>query len=166
MARKKKSPIVTRTRKSGKKKASQDSSKKPKSIQWALNPKWTDALVSYCINHPIFRSQLFSDSNSNAQEEGRGKKTVGKDSKTSLHGILAQAIFANDPEQKGGYAENPSRYATSIETRLRRYSSLGPFQKILCSHPIFQTEGRVSEASQGAGSYWRWLGAQGHYSRQ
>ncbi|KAF6758819.1 hypothetical protein DFP72DRAFT_1064335 [Ephemerocybe angulata] len=92
---------------------------KRKNLDWVTNTKWTDTLITYLTTHPIFRAKLFSDSNADAAKEGRSK-AVGKDSKNKHYGTLAEHIFANDVNEKAGFALKPTRYATSVETRLRR----------------------------------------------
>ncbi|KAF6758134.1 hypothetical protein DFP72DRAFT_1065387 [Ephemerocybe angulata] len=92
---------------------------KRKNLDWVTNTKWTDTLITYLTTHPIFRAKLFSDSNADAAKEGRSK-AVGKDSKNKHYGTLAEHIFANDVNEKAGFALKPTRYSTSVETRLRR----------------------------------------------
>ncbi|KAF6749202.1 hypothetical protein DFP72DRAFT_763299, partial [Ephemerocybe angulata] len=62
------------------------------SLEWAKNPAWTDLIVTYLTTHPSFRAKLFSDSTNDAAKEGRAKH-VGKDSKSTLYGTLAEHVF-------------------------------------------------------------------------
>jgi len=93
--------------------------KRAPDIQWARNPDWTHTLIEYFTNHVEFRIKLFSDSTADATREGRSKHTA-KDSKAQQYAMLAKAIFANEPGQSALYLQNPGRYATAVETRLRR----------------------------------------------
>jgi hypothetical protein len=89
-------------------------------IQWVKNPDWTYSLLNYLVDHVAFRLKLFSDSTSDAAKEGRSKLTA-KDGKTQQYAILAMHIFAEEPGQSALYLQNPTRYGTAVETRLRRY---------------------------------------------
>ncbi|KAJ7315805.1 hypothetical protein DFH08DRAFT_820378 [Mycena albidolilacea] len=88
-------------------------------VNWVKNPQWTHSLVAYLCAHPDVWRKLFSDSTAEAKKEKR-KKDVAKDSKAIQHGVLAQAIFEDDPSERARYANDPTKYATSVETRLRR----------------------------------------------
>jgi hypothetical protein len=90
-------------------------------LKWAApeHAHWTWSLIDYLINHPDFRRGLFGDSTKEAREAGR-RKVVAKDTKTQQHAKLAVYIFSNDGLEREGYVENPLRYRTSVETRLRR----------------------------------------------
>lgn len=88
-------------------------------IEWAKNADWTWSLISYLTDHPAFRKKLFSDSTSDASKEGR-QKAVGKDGKPQQYAVIAKYIFENEETQSGHYASSPVRFATSVETRLRR----------------------------------------------
>ncbi|KAJ7836701.1 hypothetical protein B0H14DRAFT_2589599 [Mycena olivaceomarginata] len=88
-------------------------------VNWVKNLQWTHSLVAYLCAHPDVRRKLFSDSTAEAKKEKR-KKDVAKDGKAVQHGVLAQAIFEDDPSERARYANDPTKYATSVETRLRR----------------------------------------------
>jgi hypothetical protein len=97
--------------------------KRAPEIQWAKNPDWTHSLIEYLANHISFRLKLFSDSTADAVKENRSKLTA-KDSKIQQHGVLAKHIFSAEPGQSSLYLQNPGRYTTAVETRLRRCVSL------------------------------------------
>jgi hypothetical protein len=63
---------------------------------------------------------LFSDSTAEAKKEGRSKE-VAKDGKTIQYGVLAKYIFEEDPSEQARYFNDPGKYTTSVETRLRRH---------------------------------------------
>ncbi|KAJ7868543.1 hypothetical protein B0H14DRAFT_2572278 [Mycena olivaceomarginata] len=88
-------------------------------VNWVKNLQWTHSLVAYLCAHPDVRRKLFSDSTAEAKKEKR-KKDVAKDGKAVQHGVLTQAIFEDDPSERARYANDPTKYATSVETRLRR----------------------------------------------
>ncbi|KAJ3506173.1 hypothetical protein NLJ89_g7015 [Agrocybe chaxingu] len=88
-------------------------------IEWVKNPDWTWALIAYLTDHVIFRTKLFSDSTADAAREGRNK-AVTKDGKSQQYGVLAKHIFEDEPSQAKAYKQDPIRFATSVETRLRR----------------------------------------------
>ena len=92
-------------------------------IQWAKNPNWTDTLLEYLHNNVGFRIKLFSDSTADASKQGRPKLTA-KDGKIQQYAVLVKYIFATEPGQRSLYLQNPSRFGTGVETRLRRYVSL------------------------------------------
>ncbi|KAJ7074852.1 hypothetical protein B0H15DRAFT_957044 [Mycena belliarum] len=92
---------------------------KREQVNWAKNSQWTDLLVSYLTENPTFRIKLFSDSTADAKKEKRAKQ-VAKDGKTVQYGVLAKHIFADDNNEAPRYANDPVKYATSVETRLRR----------------------------------------------
>ena len=94
-------------------KATVSSSPRAPNIEWVKNPSWTWTLISYLTDHPDFRQKLFSD-----PEERRAQAC--KDTKTQQYSILAAAIFSKDSAQADSFKANPQRYATSVETRLRR----------------------------------------------
>ncbi|KAJ7851212.1 hypothetical protein B0H13DRAFT_2400067 [Mycena leptocephala] len=48
------------------------------------------------------------------------KKLVGKDGKPQQYALLAKNIFQEDPKEQARYANNPGKYTTATETRLRR----------------------------------------------
>ena len=96
-------------------------SKRAPDIQWAKNPDWTHTLISYLGDHLSFCLKIFSDSTADATKEGRMKYTA-KDGKNQQYAVLTQHIFAAEPSQSALYLQNPARYATAVETRLRRYS--------------------------------------------
>lgn len=93
--------------------------KREPNISWEKNPKWTDLLVAFLLDNPGFRIRLFSDSTVEAKSAGRAK-LVAKDGKAQQYGVLAKHVFENDTVEGARYAEKPSRFATSVETRLRR----------------------------------------------
>ena len=105
-------------------------SKRAPDIQWAKNPNWTYTLIAYLGNYVSFRLKLFSDSTADATKEGRAKHTA-KDGKVQQYATLAKHIFATEPGQSALYLQNPGRYGTAVETRLRRYSNL--FYVHLCN---------------------------------
>jgi hypothetical protein len=92
---------------------------KPPNIEWVKHPEWTWSLVTYLTDHPIFHAKLFSDSTADAAREGR-PKAQAKEGKSFQYATLAQHIFEHDPLQADGYKTKPTRYLTSVETRLRR----------------------------------------------
>jgi hypothetical protein len=94
--------------------------KRAPNIQWAKNPDWTFTLIAYLGDHVSFRLKLFSDSTADATKEGRTKHTP-KDGKVQQYAALAKHIFAAEPGQSTLYLQNPGRYSTAVETRLRRY---------------------------------------------
>jgi hypothetical protein len=94
--------------------------KRAPDIQWVKNPDWTYTLIAYLGDHPTFRLRLFSDSTADASKAGRPKLTA-KDGKVQQYGVLAKQIFAKEPGQSALYLQNPGRYGTAVETRLRRY---------------------------------------------
>lgn len=89
-------------------------------IEWTKNPDWTWTLVAYLTSHPTFRHKLFSDSTSTANKENRAK-AVGKDGRQQMYATLAKHIFKEDEKEGANYAKKPARFATAVETRLRRY---------------------------------------------
>lgn len=89
-------------------------------INWVKNPQWTDLLVEYLTNNPDFRIKLFSDSTAEAKKEQRNKQ-VAKDGKPLQYKALAKHIFGEDPREEARYSNEPAKYATSTETRLRRF---------------------------------------------
>lgn len=93
--------------------------KRAPEIQWAKNPSWTYTLIEYLGDHVGFRLKLFSDSTADATRENRPKLTA-KDSKSQQYTVLARHIFAGEPGQSSLFLQNPGRYATAVETRLRR----------------------------------------------
>ena len=97
--------------------------KRAPDIQWAKNPDWTHTLITYLGDHVTFRLKLFSDSTADATKEGRIKLTA-KDGKAQQYAVLAKHIFAAEPGQSALYLQNPGRYGTAVETRLRRYDHL------------------------------------------
>jgi hypothetical protein len=110
-------------------------SKRAPDIQWAKNPDWTFTLVAYLGDHVAFRLKLFSDSTADATKEGRMKHTA-KDGKAQQYAELAKHIFAAEAGQSSLYLQNPGRYGTAVETRLRRYDyllSVYLYQLTFCS---------------------------------
>jgi hypothetical protein len=93
--------------------------KRAPEIHWAKNPHWTFTLIEFLGDNVGFRLKLFSDSTADAVREGRPKLTA-KESKSQQHAILAKHIFASEPGQSALYLQNPGRYSTAVETRLRR----------------------------------------------
>ncbi|KAJ6548524.1 hypothetical protein B0H19DRAFT_1074377 [Mycena capillaripes] len=88
-------------------------------VNWAKNRQWTDSLVTYLSDNPDFRRKLFSDSTAEAKKEQR-LKLVAKDGKSAQYAVLAKFIFEEDPKEQARYLNDPSKYATSVETRIRR----------------------------------------------
>lgn len=88
-------------------------------IQWAKNPQWTQSIINYLTNHLLFRIKLFSDSTRDSVKEGR-TKIVAKDGRPQHYATLAKHVFAEEESMKDAYALQPSRFATSVDTRLRR----------------------------------------------
>lgn len=97
--------------------------KRAPEIQWAKHPDWTFTLIAYLGNHVVFRLKLFSDSTADAAKEGRAKH-IAKDGKVQQYAVLAKHIFAAEPGQSALYLQNPGRFGTAVETRLRRYDLL------------------------------------------
>ncbi|KAJ6471178.1 hypothetical protein DFH09DRAFT_1220511 [Mycena vulgaris] len=96
------------------------SGKQPRTVvNWIQNPSWTEALITYLCEHPEFRIKLFSDSTAEAKQQGR-PKLVGKDGRPQQYTVLAAYIFKEDEKEQVRYASNPPKYATAVETRLRR----------------------------------------------
>ena len=100
-------------------------------IQWAKNPNWTFILISYLGNHVSFCLKLFSDLTADATKEGCMKHTA-KDGKIQQYAILAKHIFAAEPGQSVLYLQNPGRYGTAVEARLRQYDDSRFFIYLLC----------------------------------
>ena len=46
---------------------------------------------------------------------------MAKDGKIQQYAALAKHIFASEPGQSSLYLQNPRRYGTAVETRLRQY---------------------------------------------
>ncbi|KAJ7443069.1 hypothetical protein B0H11DRAFT_2204324 [Mycena galericulata] len=96
------------------------SGKKPREVvNWVQNPQWTRSIITYLTDNPPFRIKLFSDSTADAKQDGRAK-LVGKDGKPQQFAILGAYVFSEDPKEQARYANNPGKYATSVETRMRR----------------------------------------------
>ncbi|KAJ7461450.1 hypothetical protein FB451DRAFT_1371191 [Mycena latifolia] len=93
--------------------------KKRMIVNWIQNPHWTAKIITYLFEHPEFRIRLFSDSTAEAKEAGRAK-LVGKDGKPQQYGVLAKHVFKDDPKEQARYANNAAKYATAVDTRLRR----------------------------------------------
>ncbi|KAJ7187546.1 hypothetical protein GGX14DRAFT_306442, partial [Mycena pura] len=79
----------------------------------------TDMLVEYLSENPEFRIKLFSDSTAEAKKEDR-KKQVAKDGKAVQCAVLAKYIFEDDEQEQARYANDPAKFAGTVETRLRR----------------------------------------------
>jgi hypothetical protein len=62
---------------------------------------------------------MFSDSTADATKEGRPKHTA-KDGKAQQYAVLTKHIFEGQPGQSALYLQNPGRYSTAVETRLRQ----------------------------------------------
>ena len=97
--------------------------KRSPNIQWAKNPDWTFALISYLGNHVSFRLKLFSDLTADATKEGRLKHTE-KVGKIQQYAILTKHISTAEPGQSALYLQNAGRYGTAVETRLQQYDDL------------------------------------------
>ncbi|KAJ7497809.1 hypothetical protein B0H11DRAFT_1639326, partial [Mycena galericulata] len=93
--------------------------KKRSIVNWIKNPNWTDKLIEYLVDDPRFRIKLFSDSTAEAKKAGR-QKLVGKDGKTHQYTQLAAYIFKEDPAEEARYANAPKKYASAVETRLKK----------------------------------------------
>jgi hypothetical protein len=88
-------------------------------IEWVNHPNWTWALVTYLTDHPDFRENIFSCRTVDAAKEGPAMQ-VTKEPKSRQYAVLAKVIFSKEPMQTDDFRANPQRYATSVETRLRR----------------------------------------------
>ncbi|KAJ7688332.1 hypothetical protein B0H14DRAFT_3053011 [Mycena olivaceomarginata] len=94
-------------------------SKRRQSLNWVKNKHWTHTLAAYLCENPSFRKKLFGDSTAEAKKDGVKKETA-KDGKAVQFQTLAQVIFEDDPKEQARYSNDPSKYALSVETRLRR----------------------------------------------
>lgn len=99
--------------------------KKRTIVNWVKNPHWTHKIMEYLIDNPTFRIKLFSDSTAEAKKAGR-QKLVGKDGKPQQYAQLAEYVFKDDPAEMVRFASNVQKYASAVETRLRR--------RVICSH--------------------------------
>ena len=126
-------------------------SKRSPDIQWAKNPDWTYTLISYLGDHVSFCLKLFSDSTADATKEGRAKHTA-KDGKIQQYAVLAKHIFADEPGQSSLYLQNPGRYGTAVETRLRRYDI--SILSMFFTNMFFKPQSRVCGSSKGAQKHW------------
>jgi hypothetical protein len=102
--------------------------KKPraKPIKWDDNKEWTQRAINYLLENPTFRKKLFSDSTTEAKEEGR-KKVQGHEGKIILYGIVAQAIFMHedsDQETRLEYEADPNKFARSTQQQFARFVSI------------------------------------------
>ncbi|KAJ7724795.1 hypothetical protein B0H16DRAFT_1239175, partial [Mycena metata] len=88
-------------------------------VNWEKNREWTDKMVEYLTINSSFRKKLFSDSTADAKKDKRAK-AVAKDGKSVQYGELAKYIFKDEPNEQARYANDPGKYATAVETRLRR----------------------------------------------
>ncbi|KAJ7120058.1 hypothetical protein C8R44DRAFT_529464, partial [Mycena epipterygia] len=79
----------------------------------------THKIMEYLIDNPTFRIKLFSDSTAEAKRAGR-QKLVGKDGKQQQYAQLAEYVFKDDPAEMVRFASNIQKYASAVETRLRR----------------------------------------------
>jgi hypothetical protein len=122
-------------------------------IQWVKNPNWTDTLLEYLHDNVAFRIKLFSDSTADATKQARVKLTA-KDGKVQQYATLAKHIFATEPGQSSLYLQNPSRFGTAVETRLRRCV-------FLAVHVYIATKRIQSQIRL----YWLFKGARKHGSR-
>ncbi|KAF8224729.1 hypothetical protein L208DRAFT_1309442, partial [Tricholoma matsutake] len=77
----------------------------------------TDRIIDWLTNHVNDHILLFSDNMQDASAEGRRLKT-GKSSKMVYYHKITVAVFANDPDVKGNYAQDPERYAKSVENHI------------------------------------------------
>ncbi|KAJ7131096.1 hypothetical protein C8R44DRAFT_594956, partial [Mycena epipterygia] len=80
----------------------------------------THKIMEYLIDNPKFRIKLFSDSTAEAKKAGR-QKLVGKDGKQQQYAQLAEYVFKDDPAEMVRFASNIQKYASAVETRLRRH---------------------------------------------
>ncbi|KAJ7122167.1 hypothetical protein C8R44DRAFT_705166, partial [Mycena epipterygia] len=71
------------------------------------------------IDNPTFCIKLFSESTAEAKKAGR-QKLVGKDGKQQQYAQLAEYVFKDDPAEMVRFASNIQKYASAVETRLRR----------------------------------------------
>jgi hypothetical protein len=102
--------------------------KKPraKPIRWDDNKEWTHRAINYLVENPTFRKKLFSDSTTEAKEEGR-KKVQGHEGKIILYGTIAQAIFTHedtDQETRLEYDADPNKFARSTQQQFARLVSV------------------------------------------
>jgi hypothetical protein len=121
-------------------------------IEWTKNLVWTDSLVTYLSENPAFHIKLFSDSTAAAKKAGRDKLTA-KDGRPQQWATLAAAIFADDESQKVAFGETPQRFATSVETCMRRYVDVS-----WCYVAVSFASPRLKSDYQG---YIKTLGAMG-----
>jgi hypothetical protein len=112
-------------------------------VSWQKNPQWTNKLVAYLSKHPDFRRKLFSDSTTAAKQEGRMKLTA-KDGKAQQYGVLAHAIFHDEPTQSVTFNTKPGKFATAVETRLRRLEL-----SLLCYSTLYLNIFRLKADYQG-----------------
>ncbi|KAF8228635.1 hypothetical protein L208DRAFT_997725, partial [Tricholoma matsutake] len=78
----------------------------------------TDCIIDWLMNNVNDCILLFSNNMQDASAEGRRLKT-GKSSKMVYYCKIAVAVFTNDPDKKGNYAQDPERYAKSVENHIR-----------------------------------------------
>jgi hypothetical protein len=102
--------------------------KKPraKPIRWDDHKKWTQRAINYLIENPTFRKKLFSDSTTEAKDEGR-KKVQGHEGKIIMYRTMAQAIFTHedtDQETRLEYEADPNKFARSTQQQFARSVSI------------------------------------------
>jgi hypothetical protein len=83
-------------------------------VSWVKNSQWTDKLVAYLCKYPDFCQKLFSDSTGAAKQEGCMKMTA-KDREAQQYGVLAYAMFHNEPTQLATFDIKPAKFATTVE---------------------------------------------------
>ncbi|KAH7903797.1 hypothetical protein BJ138DRAFT_986383, partial [Hygrophoropsis aurantiaca] len=90
-------------------------------ISWVNDPTRTDRILDWFDANPMDTLKLFSDSTSEAKEEGRSVQT-GKSSKTVYHKAIATAVFSVDKDTaiRADFAVHPVRYQKSLASYLGR----------------------------------------------
>ncbi|KAJ7486870.1 hypothetical protein FB451DRAFT_1535021 [Mycena latifolia] len=101
-------PKATRRRQEKKKKKK----KKRSIVNWLKNAHWTQAVITYLIDHPKFRIKLFSDSTAEAKK-GR-QKQVGKEGKPRCMGSWRPMFSKKTPVEMVRYAASPAKYAPAF----------------------------------------------------
>lgn len=121
MARPKKEakPSVAPDTKEGQPKPEKAERAKP--LKWEDNKEWTQHAIAHLLANVKFRLKLFSDSTTDAKEQGRRKVQNGE-GKAILYGELAEAIFTADPNPEiwADYKANPTRYTRSTQQQFQQ----------------------------------------------
>jgi hypothetical protein len=99
-----------------------------KPIEWEKNKMWTTLAIEYLDQNPKQRIKLFSDSTSDAKNEGRTKVQNGE-AKLKLYGAMAEAIFTSTKEEipqatREEYLVDPHRFAKSTQQQFSRSVNL------------------------------------------